>query len=75
MQNTLIYNELWKDVCNGDKHPTKPIDAKELARWELKDENILALLKYFVTNEMFVHIENAIDVWNAWEIFKNMFDT
>jgi hypothetical protein len=75
MQNTLIYNELWKDVCNGDKPPTKPIDARELARWELKDEKALALLKSFVTDEMFVHIENAIDAWNAWKIFKNMFDT
>jgi hypothetical protein len=33
MQNTLIYNELWKDVCNGDKNPTKPTDSRELAIW------------------------------------------
>ena len=65
MQNALIYNDLWKDVCNGDKPPTNPIDAKELARCELKDENSLTLLKYSVTNGMLVHVENAIDAWNA----------
>ena len=32
MQSTLIYNELWKDVCNGDKTPTKPNDAQESAK-------------------------------------------
>lgn len=53
MQNTLIYNELWKDVCNGDKAPTKPNDARESAKWELKDEKALALLKSSVSDAMF----------------------
>jgi hypothetical protein len=61
MQSTLIYNELWKDVCSGDKAPIKPIDARELEKWELKDEKALALLRSFVIDEMFVHIENATD--------------
>jgi hypothetical protein len=46
-----------------------------LTRWELKDEKALILLKSFGTDEMFVHIENATNSWNAWKIFKNMFDT
>lgn len=25
--------------------------------------------------KMFIHIENANDAWNAWKIFKKMFDT
>jgi hypothetical protein len=66
MQSKLSDNERWKDVCSGDKAPTKPTNARELAKWEFKDENkALALLKSFVTDEMFVHIENAIDPWNA----------
>jgi hypothetical protein len=24
---------------------------------------------------MFVHIENATNAWNSWQIFKKMFDT
>jgi hypothetical protein len=59
MQNTLIYNEMWKYVCSGDKVLFNPIDVIKLAKWELKDEKELALLKSFVTGEMFVHIENA----------------
>jgi len=65
MQNTLIYNELWKDVCIGDKAPTKPNDARESAKWELKDEKALALLKSSVSDAMFVHIENATNAWDA----------
>jgi hypothetical protein len=40
MQNTLIYNELWHDICDGDTPPTKPIDVAPLAKWELKDEKL-----------------------------------
>jgi hypothetical protein len=32
MQNTLIYNELWKDVCCGDKAPIKHTDASKLTK-------------------------------------------
>jgi hypothetical protein len=38
MESTLIYNELWKDICSGDKKPTKPTKVGPLAKWELKDE-------------------------------------
>jgi hypothetical protein len=38
MQNTLIYNELWYDICDGDTAPTKTTDATSLAKWNLKDE-------------------------------------
>ena len=65
MQSTLIYKELWKDVCSDETAPTKPTNARELARWELKDEKALALLRSSVSDEMFVHIENAKDAWNA----------
>ena len=43
MESTLIYNELWKEICNGDVKETKPIDTTSLAKWELKDEKALAL--------------------------------
>jgi hypothetical protein len=58
MQNTLIYNELWRDICDGDTDPT---DAASLAKWKLKDEKALALLHSSVTENMFVHIENSKD--------------
>jgi hypothetical protein len=72
IQSTLIYNELWEGICN--EQPTKPIDVSPLARWELKDENALALIQSIVSNEVFVHIENCSDSWSSWEILKYLFD-
>jgi uncharacterized protein YbcC (UPF0753/DUF2309 family) len=75
MYNTLIYNELWCDICDGDTAPTKPIDATSLAKWNLKDEKALALLRSSVIEHMFVHIENSKDAWSSWNLLKKIFDT
>jgi hypothetical protein len=75
MQNTMIYNELWCDIFDGDTAPTKPTDTTSLAKWHLKDEKALAFLCSFVTEHMFVHIENSKDAWSTWNLFKKIFDT
>jgi hypothetical protein len=75
MQNMLIYNELWRDIGDGDIAPTKPTDATYLAKWNLKVEKKLTLLRSFVTERMFVHIENYKDAWSAWNLLKKFFDT
>jgi hypothetical protein len=75
MHNTLFYNELWCDICDGDTAPTKPTDATYLAKWNLKDEKALALLCSSVTEQMFVHIENSKDAWSAWNLLNKLFDT
>ena len=33
MKNTLIFNDLWKDICNKEKAPITPTDTRELAKW------------------------------------------
>ena len=48
MHNTLIYNELWRDICDGDTAPTKPTNSTSLAKWNLKVEKALFLLRSFV---------------------------
>jgi hypothetical protein len=75
MHNTLIYNELWCDTCDGDTTPIKPTNATSLAKWNLKDEKTLVLLCSFVTEHMFVHIENSKDAWSAWNLLNKFFDT
>jgi hypothetical protein len=75
MHNTLIYNELWRDICYGDTSTTKPTDATSLEKWKLKDEKALSLLRSSITEHMFVHIENSKDAWSAWNQFKNLFGT
>ena len=49
-------------ICNGDS-PIKYIDVEFLAKWELKDEEALALLRSFVDERPIVHIENSTSLW------------
>ena len=73
IQSTLIYNELWKGVCNAQ--PTKPTNPDQLAKWELKDEKALALIHSTVSDDIYVHIENSSDAWSAWKTLKDLFDS
>jgi hypothetical protein len=66
MHNTLIYNELWFEICDGDTSPTKPTNIAPLEKWQLRDEKTLSLLCYFVIKHMFVHTENSKDAWSDW---------
>ena len=75
IKSTLIYNELWQGICDGDVKPNKPTDVVALAKWEVKNAKALALIKYFVNDEMYVHIENATDAWFSLKTFKDLFDT
>ena len=34
MKNTLVYNELWCGICDGDTPPTKSTNATQLAKWK-----------------------------------------
>eukprot|EP00253_Pinus_taeda_P034497 PITA_34497 len=75
IESTLIYNELWQGICDGDVKPNKPTDAAALGKWEVKNAKALALIKSSVNDEMYVHIENATDAWSALKNFKDLFDT
>ena len=70
IQSTLIYNELWKGVCNAQ--PTKSTNLDQLSKWELKDEKALALIHSIVSDDIFVHIENSS---SAWKTLKDLFDS
>ena len=75
IESTLIYYELWHDICDGDIKPNKPTDATLLAKWEVKNSKALGLIKPLVNNEIYFHIENASDAWTALHTFKYLFDT
>ena len=74
-ESTLIYNELWQGICDGDVKPNKPTNATALAKCEIKNAKALALIESYVNDEMYVHIENATDAWSALKTFKDLFDT
>jgi hypothetical protein len=65
IQNTIIYNELWKGICNAQ--PNKTSDVAQLKKWDLKDEKILALIHSTISNKVYIHIENCVDDWTKWK--------
>jgi len=75
IENTLIYNELWQGICDGDVKPNKPTNVVALEKWEVKNTKALALIKSSVNDEMYVHRENATDAWFSLRTFKDFFDT
>ena len=44
IKHTLIFNDFWDNVCDGKIAPTKPIDAKELVVWNMKNYKVYALI-------------------------------
>ena len=70
IESTLIYNELWQGICDGDIKPNKPTDAAALAKWEANNAKALALIKSSVNDEIYVHIENATVAWSTLKTFK-----
>ena len=72
---SLIYNEIWRDVCDGDVKTNKPTNATLIAKREIKNAKALALIKSSISDEMYVHIENYFDAWSTLRTFKDLFDT
>ena len=75
MKNTLVYNELWRGICDADPNSTKPTNATALAKWELQNEKALALIHSSLSDHLCIHIKNTSSAWTAWEQFKKLFDT
>lgn len=75
IESTLIYNELWQGICDGDIKLNKPTDAAALTKWEVKNAKALAPVKSSINDEMYVHIENATYAWSALKNFNDLFDT
>ena len=68
IKNTLIFNDLWEEVCEGkdDKDPEQPTYEKQLAIWKSKDKNAYALISASVTEEVSRHI--LYSIYNVKEI-------
>ena len=69
MKNTLVYNELWRGICDADPNSTKPTNATALAKWELQNEKALALIHSSLSDHLCIHIENISSAWTAWQQF------
>eukprot|EP00253_Pinus_taeda_P008003 PITA_08003 len=77
IKHTLIFNDLWKGVCIGDKdkEPKKPTLDKEFAIWENKNSKAYALIAAFVREEVSRHISPFSTAFEALQKLKELYDS
>ena len=75
IMHTLIFNEFWVGMCDGDNQPTKLTDAKELTVWNMKNSKAYALTASLVSEEVNHHIRSIDDAWNALKKLKDLFES
>jgi SH3-like domain-containing protein len=75
IKHTLIFNDLWDGICDGDTSPIKPTVDKELAIWMNKDKKAYALIVASVSEEVSHHIKSIKDSWGALKKLKDLYDS
>ena len=77
INNTLIFNDLWEEVCEGkeNKDPEQPTDDKQLAIWKSKDKKAYALIFASVTEEVSRHILSNTTTFIALKKLKYFYDS
>lgn len=75
VENTLIFNDLWYKICDGDTQPTEPTDVKEKEIWNYKNSKALALIRDSINGDIYRHIKGCKFAWEALDNLKNLFDS
>ena len=83
IKNTLIFNDLWEEVCEGkvdkegkdDNDPEMPTDDKQLAIWKSKDKKAYALISASITEEVSRHILSSTTTFSALKKLKSLYDS
>eukprot|EP00253_Pinus_taeda_P028857 PITA_28857 len=77
IKHTLIFNELWKGVCVGDrdKEPEQPTSEKEFAIWENKNRKAYALIAASINEEVSFHILPFSNDFEALQKLKELYDS
>ena len=72
INNTLIFNELWRGICEGegDLPPAKPTSDKEIAIWENKNCKAYALIVASINEEASCHITPFSNSYEALSKLK-----
>lgn len=73
---TLIFNELWKEECEGvHVNPLeKPTSSKELAIWENKINKAYALIAMLINEEVSRCIAPFTNAFSALKKLKDLYD-
>ena len=74
VENTLIFNDLWLKICDGNTQPIEPNDAKKEI-WIYKNSKALTLIRAFVNGEVYRHIQGCAHSWDALHKLKILFDS
>ena len=78
VKNTLIFNDLWDDVCESkdeNADPEQPTDAKELIIWKGKDKKAYALIAASITEEVSRHIISCKSAFAALNKMEYLYDS
>lgn len=70
LKHTLIFNEFWVTIYDGDNPSIKPTNAKELMVWNHKNMKAYALIVASINEEVNCHINSIDDAWNALKNLK-----
>ena len=77
IKNTLIFNDLWEEVCEGkdDKDLEQRTYDKQLAIWKGKDKKAYALTSAFVTEEVTQHILSSTTTFTTLKKLKDLYES
>jgi hypothetical protein len=75
IEYTLIFNDLWDDICDGDTKPTKLTIDKEFAIWTNKDKKKYSLIVSSISEEVSHHIKSIKGSWSALKKLKYLYDS
>jgi hypothetical protein len=75
IEHTLIFNDFWDGICDGDIAPTKPTIDKELAIWTNKDKKTYALIVASVNEEVSRHIKSIQNSWGKLKKLEDLYDS
>ena len=72
IKHTLIFNELWKEICGGQEEnpPAKSTSDKELAIWENKNCKAYDLIAASINEKVSRHISSFSNAYDALRKLK-----
>jgi hypothetical protein len=75
IEHTLIFNDLWDHICDGDTSPIKPIVDKELVIWTNTYKKEYPLIVVSVNEEVSRHINSIKYSCGDLKELKDLYDS
>ena len=77
IEHTLIFNELWKGICEGEGEnaPENPTTDKEITIWDCKNKKACALIVASINEEVSRHITPFSNSYGSLKKLKELYDS